>query len=92
MIVFREKEFTAAIEVVLRALKETATDGNGLRIALRLDPEKFAAAVLATAGMQSHGEIPYLLGEGEKFPIKAFRPGDLTGFMRKSSEALDFEG
>lgn len=85
MIVIREKEFMSAIEGLLIAIRSTVTDGNGLKVIIHLDPEKFGAAVLATAGMQSYGEVPYLLPDGADFPVMAFRPSDLTNFMREAA-------
>ncbi len=83
MIVIRRKEFALAIDHLMAALVGTATDGKGHKISLNLDFDKFGAAVLAVAGLQSHGEIPYLSAPGEEFPIKAFRPGDMSDpFLR----------
>ena len=91
MIVIREKEFTEAIEHLLVAIKSTATDGKGLRIAMLLDPTKFGAAVLKLAGQMAYGETPYLLPHGstvEDIPAGAFNAGDLTRFLTGDADVF----
>jgi hypothetical protein len=84
MIVIREKPFMSALDAMIAAIQSTATDGNGLKIVMEIDRDKFGAAILRAipgCGVSEFEPPPYLLADGkrvEDIPSNAFHPGDLT--------------